>query len=159
MSVTYGALDQISILRSAVTTVFPTIKIKLSLWPADKYLDLSDVSKVAIASLQLGAVLVDPSISPTSSASSAPVSVTSSSIQWSLPPAGNRQQSWSSCCLSSLNSSVLRSIKSLPCFYYLSICRSASCYRSPVLLFCRSTSVLSAATAPGTLQCLRLYQG
>jgi hypothetical protein len=58
---------------------------------AVKNLDLSSVSKVAIASLQLDAVLVVPSISPTSSAFSAPVSVTSSSIQWSLPTAGNRQ--------------------------------------------------------------------
>jgi len=74
---------------------------------AVKYLDLSDVSKVAIASLQLGAVLVVPSISPTSSALSALVSVTSSSLQWSLPIAGNRHQSWSSCCLSSLISPVL----------------------------------------------------
>ena len=63
-----------------MTTVYSVVVMA----GAVKYLDLSDVSKVAIASLQLGAVLVVPSISPTSSAFSAPVSVTSSSLLWSL---------------------------------------------------------------------------
>ena len=117
----YGAFDQIFVLRSAVTTVYSVVVMA----GAVKYLDLSDVSKVAIASLQLGAVLVVPSISPTSSAFSAPVSVTSSSLLWSLqlPEIATK-----------VRAPVVYAALSLQCFCYLSICRSASCCRSPVLL-------------------------